>query len=83
MKFEQGIEVSGIEKVVIDRRFVWKRTKSGPGCRWFLEKGGPDNKVVSIAPEKMEIRIKLMVMSPKRRAWVHGDTINIVRRDRK
>mgnify|MGYP001430205152 CR=1 FL=1 len=76
MKFENGIEVSGIERVVIDRKFVWQVREYG----WHLII--PDNAQGKKTFDEMATWIKLMVLNPKYRAWVHGDTINIVRRDR-
>jgi len=77
MKFEQGVEVSGLKKVVIDRKTIWRLVDGS--AVWEL--GGNPNAMKS--QEKMATMVKLMVLNPKRRAWVHGDTLNIVRKDLK
>jgi len=77
MKFENGIEVSGIERVIIDRteKKLWEKVRRSGCIEWQLHEM-PAYKSL----DDMATWIKLMVLSGKYRAWVHGDTINIVRR---
>ena len=76
MKFETGIEVSGITRVMINKSQLWEKVCHAGGCtEWQLHE-----MPVYKSQEDMATWIKLMVFSGKYRAWVHGDTINIVRR---
>lgn len=78
MKFKCGIEVSGITRVMInqDENKLWEKGSHGD-LLWHLN----NRPTVVKTQEEMTAWIKLMVINPKNLAWVHGDTLNIVRRD--
>ena len=75
------IEVQGIENIIIDREFLWKKC-SGEETYWFLLLSSESNGVghSSKSPEAMARYVNDLISNPGRRAWVHGDTLNIVKR---
>jgi len=72
--FFKNIEVSGIDTVVIDRNLVWR--KFYKSAEWYLKDHNTANHKPGHAMMKM---IGSMLASGKYRAWVHDDTLNIVR----
>lgn len=96
MKFGAPIEVSGIQKIVINRKLVFIRLHGG----WCLLTGTgnapgalPGNTTWFKTDEQMKWTVDKLLgkLKPSKkvkgcftwvnRAWVHGDTLNIVRRD--
>ncbi len=95
MKFNTPIEVSGIRQIVINRELVFDRrangwfllTKTGNspgsvGCKTWKRTDDEMMRFVS----KLLSRLKKSKKYPgcftrTNRAWVHGDTLNIVRRE--
>lgn len=72
MKFKGPIEVSGIVRVVVDQAYVWTRCDGV----WVLAKS---DDIKSVHTMVNYIRSKLR--KKNRRAWVHGNTLNITRRE--
>lgn len=95
MKFFAPIEVSGIQRVVINRKLVFDRRVSG----WYLltgtgnSPGSVGGRTWIKTDEEMQHWISKLLSKLKKskkvkgcftwanRAWIHGDTLNIVRRD--
>jgi hypothetical protein len=73
MKFENAIEVSGIENVVFNRKVKW--INNGTSWKTESEDGEMSNS------EMMDI-IHSMNISHRYRMWVHTDTLNIVVREK-
>ncbi len=91
MKFEAPIEVSGITRVVINRNMIWGYMPVQKA--WALQDGTPAIGKTHLKTEhQMQRWISSMLGKLKKskvhkgcftwanRAWVHGDTLNIVRR---
>jgi hypothetical protein len=84
MKFPAGIEVSGIRKIVIDRKFCWEREdETFRSHIWeaFIRKTEGGATFHRKSHEAMAKYIQNLLAHKKHRAWVHGDTLNIVRRE--
>lgn len=72
-----SIEVSGIERVVFNRKSVWKRLyyEHTRDYVWYPQNA---NTVCPMRQATMVERLKRLAASPNHKVWVHGDTINIV-----
>jgi hypothetical protein len=95
MKFDTPIEVSGIQKVVINRKLVFDRRTDGwylltetgnspgsVGCRTWKRSDAEMMHFVSKLLSKLKKSKKYPgCFTLTNRAWVHGDTLNIVRRE--
>jgi len=95
MKFNSPIEVSGIRRIVINRKLVFVRVDNGPD--WYLLDGNGDPHVNGATWKRTADEMKYFVdktlnkLKPSKkykgcftwvnRTWVHEDTLNIVRRD--
>jgi len=74
MKF-QNITVSGICNIVIGRKVKWMQATSG--SNWHKAVGGNG---ACTHTEMMEI-VQHLKIDRRYRMWIHGDTLNIVRRE--
>jgi len=86
MKLKATIEVNGIKNIVIDREHHWKKNiwpveipYPGSACDWSLDMPGTTHRSYK-SPEAMARYVNDLITDPKRRAWMHGDTLNIVKR---
>jgi hypothetical protein len=77
VKFPAGIEVSGLLKIVIDNRWVWQREH--PRHIWWMPSRTGQSHCKY--PDDMARYIHALLKNPKRRAWVHGDTLNVVMKE--
>lgn len=76
MRFTTPIEVSGIETVVFDRKKIWTIDEDEVWNGRTAE-----GTLVGIMNHKaMCDRIKAVERDSRYRMWIHGDTLNIVRR---
>jgi hypothetical protein len=83
-----NLEISGIKKVVIFRKQLWSREgwmnfenppqRVGEGFMWHIPDPDGIKHTKSIA--QMQKYIWGLLSGDKNRAWIHGDTLNIVRR---
>jgi hypothetical protein len=86
MKLKAPIEVSSIEKIVIDREFLWELDPATyPNRMWNLW-GRPKDEEHEIIRhmknrEQMSKYVNALIGNPKRRAWIHGDTLNIIQKE--
>jgi len=92
MKFDYPIEVSGINRIVINRRLVFLREAGGwgllttAGNKPYGETWKKTDAAMMKFVQGLLTRLKKSSKYPGcftwvNRAWVHGDTLNIVRRD--
>lgn len=68
----KGLEVSGIEKVVIAQKHVWERNDP----EWILKNQIPQAK----SCDDMVKYIHRLVSDEKNHVWVSGNTLNIVKK---
>jgi len=88
MKLKTEIEVSGITKIIIFKAQLWSRegwlNKEDPpkvvgkGFLWHIPE--PDGVRHTKSDAQMQKYIRALLSGNKNRAWVHGDTLNIVRK---
>jgi hypothetical protein len=74
----RDVQVSGITKVVFNRKTIWNQMS--PGNNWFRPlEPNVMKQTVRCHAEMMGI-INLLKADRRYRMWVHGDTLNIVRK---
>ena len=83
------IELSGIQRVVLDREEVWNRRTARRGkIYWACERtvtprdgntmGVPAQVITGYRGHAEQIRwIQRYIQDPGKRVWVHGDTVNV------
>jgi hypothetical protein len=80
MRF-RNIEVSGIERIVFNRKTMWSLINGG---RWQKRNTGnfPDTMPPSevISHSEMMCRVNNLKKDPRYQMWIHFDTLNIVRK---
>ncbi len=94
MKFEAPIEVSGIKRIIINRDLYFDRrcdgwylltqTRNAPGAvgakTWKRTDESMMHLVQKLLGKLKKSKIHKGCFTWANRAWVHGDTLNIVRR---
>lgn len=80
MKFTRPIEVTGITRIVFDRKRVWDKDTDEI---WTAKNDGSDAIVRMMNHKDMSERIKYVEADSRFRMWIHGDTLNIVRKEEK
>lgn len=79
MKFTRPIEVTGITRVVFDRKKAWNKDAEDI---WTFKTDESGN-VYLMNQKAMTDRIKFAEADSRFRMWIHGDTLNIVRKEEK
>lgn len=76
MKFDVPIEVSGLNTVVIDREYVWRRIKdTNNSYGWVLN----SPKVGHHKRDHIMKAYLATLVKSSRRVWVSGNVLNICR----
>jgi hypothetical protein len=87
----KDVEASGIKRVVIFRNQLWSREgwlnsetppqRVGEGFLWHIPPKNPGDGITHTKSDaQMQKYIRGLLSGDKNRAWIHGDTLNIVRR---
>jgi hypothetical protein len=83
MEITGTLELSGIERLIIDKKEIWIRQTTKSGQFVWQKMGDGTHKMKYRPHEKILRAIRGYVVGPRHRVWVHGDTVNVERRKTK